>query len=444
MFAIIACMDLANAVTAVVTAVDGLRTAPVHSGSPTDLRTALKALKNADSKLQAQLARLMHAADTAGSHIGTGARDSAEWLGRETGTSTARNRVNTRLGEAMERSTQLADAVENGELSADKANLMVSAASDEIVDKQLIDEVAGLALNAVKPAVESWRARNHPDRDADVAAAQRSRRYLRLTGTADGMTRVDGLLDPESGSIIRSALDGLMSQSYADGTTRTSEQRCADAFTQLCTASAKGDIKGGRSNTKLLVTVPFETITERGHERGITNVGSTIDAATARKMACDAGIHRVITGARSSIIDFGHDTRLVPDNLFLALVTRDQHCRWPGCTIRPTWCDAHHIIHWTCDGPTDDENCVLLCHHHHQLSHQPGWSMSGTGSELRIEHPDGTSEISKPPGIRQPTSGAPPKPDTTQVANIGQEQRNHHGLTHEPPSGAVSEQLTLA
>ena len=225
------------------------------------------------------------------------------------------------------------------------------------------------------------------------------------------MTRVDGLLDPESAAIVRTTLDGVMNESAFDGTNRTRDQRCADALTQLAHAASKGEITGGRSNTKLLATVPFETITERAEERGRTHVGSTLDPATVRKLACDAGIHRVITGPASSVLDFGHETRLVPDNLFYALVARDQHCRWPGCTIRATWCDAHHIIEWTEHGPTSDHNCVLLCHRHHQLSHQPGWKISGDATEMLVQHPDGSIEVSKPPRATSPrvgTSGREP------------------------------------
>ncbi len=240
------------------------------------------------------------------------------------------------------------------------------------------------------------------------------------------MTRVDGLLDPESGAIVRSTLDGIMHQTAFDGTSRTRDQRCADSLVQLAHAASKGDIAGGRSNTKLLATVRFDTIVERAGHRGVTHVGGTLDPATVRKLACDAGIHRVITGPGSSILDFGHETRLVSDNLFLALVARDQHCRWPGCTIRATWCDAHHNIEWVDHGPTTDDNCVLLCHHHHQLSHQMGWKIDGNGGELRIHHPDGTTEVSHPPGA------APLRADS-----VSREQPATHAPTV-PISGVAS------
>lgn len=391
-------MELAEAVDAAAAVADALGEVVLDGCNGTVLRDELARLKRVQSKVDAQVGRLTHAADAAGAFIGTGARDTAEWLALQTGTSTRKNRTAADVGAAMAKSEELNDAVCSGRLSSDQAAAIVGAAGDLAVDETLLDEVAELPLNGVRPAVEAWRSRTDPECDADVASVQRARRYLRLSSHADGMTRLEGLLEPEAGAIVRATLDGIMNESHRDGTTRTRDQRCHDALVQLADAAAKGDLKGGRSNNKLLVTVPFETVVERAAERGHTHVGPTLDAATVRKLACDAGIHRVITGPASSILDFGHHTRLVPDNLFLALVARDGGCRWPGCSIRATWCDAHHIIEWTDHGPTDEDNCVLLCHRHHQLSHEPGWQVAGTGTELVIHHPDGATQVSKPPG----------------------------------------------
>jgi hypothetical protein len=412
-------MRYPSAVTAVTAAVDALGAVDLEVVDVSEHGQLLVWLKQAQSKLDAHIGRATHAADAAGAFIGTGARDTAEWLAKETGTSARKNRTATALGEAMSKSAELADAVTSGTISTDKASMVVGAAGDEAVDTELLDAVTDLPLNSVKSAVEAWRARVHPDRDADVAEVQRSRRYLRLTGQADGMTLVEGLLDPESAAIVRTTLDGLMSQSAFDGTNRTRDQRCVDALTQLAHAASKGEIKGGRSNTKLLATVSFETITERAMERGHTHVGATLDPSTVRKLACDAGIHRVITGPASSVLDFGRETRLVPDNLFHALVARDQHCRWPGCTIRATWCDAHHVVEWTDHGPTSDANCALLCHRHHQLSHQPGWKITGDATEMFIHHPDGSSEVSRPPGVVSPRAGTPGREPPIHGAPIG-------------------------
>ncbi len=399
-------MDATSAIAAVGAAVDALAAAPLDTADAAELRTQLSSLKVAESKLTAQLGRFTHAADAVNAWVGTGARDTAEWLGRETGTSTRKNRSAAELGEAMDRSAELAAAVTSGGLSSDKATAAAGAAGGHAIDADLLDEIADLPLPSVKPATERWRARNDAAGEEDRAARRRARRFLRLTGADDGMTRVEGLLDPSSASIVRTTLDAIMNESAFDGTDRTRDQRCADALAQLAAAASKGDISGGRSNAKVLAITPFETVCDRGELPGWSHVGTTLDAATIRQMCCDAGIHRVVSGPGSSILDFGRETRLVSDNLFLALVARDQHCRWPGCTVRATWCDAHHVIEWLDGGGTSERTCALLCHYHHSVTHLPGWSVTGDGHEFTIHHPDGTTQVSRPPR----SVGAPPDP----------------------------------
>lgn len=393
-------MEITRAITAVGLAADSCARVDLDAVGVTELRSQLAQFRTSMSRLEAQFARMAHAADRAGAHLGTGARDTAEWVGRQTGTSTTRNRTSAELGEAMSKSTELADAVTSGLISNDQANAAVGVAGGLALDAALIDEISSLPLASVRSAAESWRAANDAERETDRSAQQRSRRFLRLTGQADGMTRVDGLLDPESAAIVRTTLDAVMNESVFDESGRRRDQRCADAWVQLSKAASKGKIAGGRSNAKVLATVAFETITERGAARGATHAGPTIDADAIRQMACDAGIHRVVTGPGSSILDFGRENRLVSENLFLTLVARDQHCRWPGCTIRATWCDAHHVTEWGHHGRTNESTCALLCHHHHSLTHQPGWKVTGDGHEFTIHHPDGTIEVSRPPAVR--------------------------------------------
>lgn len=446
-------MEIRAAIMAVGDAADSCALVDLDGVGAVELRRQLASFRTGLSCLEAQYARMAHAAEQAGAHLGTGARDTAEWVGNQTGTSTSKNRVAAGLGEAMAKSPELADAVNSGLISSDKANAAVGVAGGLTFDAEFVEEISVLPLASVRPAAEQWRAANDAEREADRAAQQRSRRFLRLSGQADGMTRVEGLLDPESAAIVRTSLDAVMNESAFDESGRRRDQRCADAWVQLSKAASKGQIVGGRSNAKVLVTVPFETVTERGTARGVTHAGPSIDADAVRQMACDAGIHRVVTGPGSSVLDFGRENRLVSENLFLALVARDQHCRWPGCTIRATWCDAHHVTEWGHQGRTNESTCVLLCHHHHSLTHQPGWTVTGDGHEFVVHHPDGTTQTSRPPttrstapvgSMRSAGSAArsselaskpdpPPEVSATRAAHGGREPSSNHAH----PSGQL-------
>jgi hypothetical protein len=95
-------------------------------------------------------------------------------------------------------------------------------------------------------------------------------------------------------------------------------------------------------------------------------------------LACDATVIAAVLGAGSQPLDIGRATRTVPAGIRRALVARDHHCAFPGCTIPPAWCHAHHVWFWADGGPTALNNLVLLCPHHHRLIHHSDWECAIT------------------------------------------------------------------
>ena len=100
--------------------------------------------------------------------------------------------------------------------------------------------------------------------------------------------------------------------------------------------------------------------------------GTILAATSVQRLFCDAGVHRVFTTGRSSILDYGTTTRTVPAPLYNALII-DQHCRFPGCDRPPEWTEAHHVQWVTRGGVTNLDNLALVCTRHHHLLHAPGW-----------------------------------------------------------------------
>jgi hypothetical protein len=128
-----------------------------------------------------------------------------------------------------------------------------------------------------------------------------------------------------------------------------------------------------------------------GHGR-LLNTGEHIDAETARRLACDAQITRVIAGPDGEILDLGRTTRSTPPKFKRALAVRDGHCVFPGCRMPPNKCSPHHILWWGKHfGPTSLWNLALLCHHHHHLVHEGRWTMArAPDGTLQFRRPDGT------------------------------------------------------
>ncbi|WP_457972420.1 DUF222 domain-containing protein [Arthrobacter sp. D1-17] len=100
-----------------------------------------------------------------------------------------------------------------------------------------------------------------------------------------------------------------------------------------------------------------------------------VTASTVRKIACDADIIPILLGSEGRILDIGRTTRVFPPHIRKALTARDQGCAFPNCTIPAPWCEAHHTTYWSHGGPTNTDNGVLLCTHHHHLIHKEHWQI---------------------------------------------------------------------
>ncbi len=224
----------------------------------------------------------------------------------------------------------------------------------------------------LRQAVSHWQQQiDYPAALDDTDTAHRRRRFY-FNQTYQGMWSVAGDLDPESGHVIATALHSHTDPANLDPDDRRSmPQRNADALTDICRFWLDHNdtiaISGGE-RPHITVTVPYGTLT--GDERRLGEIdGSAVDPEAIRRLACDAGIVRIITDGESQPLDIGRRTRTVSPAMRRALELRDKGCAWAGCDAPASWCDAHHIIHWADGGITALINLILLCRKHHMAAH---------------------------------------------------------------------------
>jgi hypothetical protein len=127
------------------------------------------------------------------------------------------------------------------------------------------------------------------------------------------------------------------------------------------------------------VLVDLEVLEGRVPGFATLGSGASISGPEAAHLAADAVVTRVVTSGRSQVLDVGRSVRSVPPAIAKAVIARDRHCRFRGCTSPPWACEVHHLVPWALGGPTSLANLGLLCWHHHKLVH--------AGQPTRL-HPD--------------------------------------------------------
>ena len=214
---------------------------------------------------------------------------------------------------------------------------------------------------------------------------------LWLRERRDGRLGLEGWLDPEHGSMVRSLIEQLATRHPAvDGVpdTRTVPQRHADALIELCDrARATDEFSTTRGEPPhLTVTIDWDAL-RTGVGSAILDYGQRSSASEARRLACDCTLIPVVLGSDSEPLDVGREMRTVPLGIRRALVARDLGCSFPGCGRPPRVCDAHHARSWIDGGETSVHNCCLLCEMHHQQVHLQGWDVTIHGGRVEFRPP---------------------------------------------------------
>jgi len=379
-------------------ATDELRAQDLRSLADDDLASDLDEIERVVRVLEAERARRLAEFERRRAHENDGFLSVSAWLvaRHRVAPSTATRRI--RMARSLEVMPQAAQAFSGGELS-DSAVGLLAAARESLpeaftrCEEALLEAARTLPVAALRSVIEYWR------QSQDLAEAEREederfeQRNLNVSPTLHGMVRVDGDLDPETGQSLMSALRAVMdadARTHPSPEFRRPGQRRADALGQICRvwmdSSDRPAILGERPH--VVVTLDLEALEGRAGRSELQDAG-VVTPESARRLACDARVSRVITDGASQPLELGRSSKVVPPSLRRAVTVRDGGCRFPGCGRPPGWCDAHHVQHWADGGATSLDNLVLLCRPHHRAIHR-GFGLEMVDGQPVFSRPDGT------------------------------------------------------
>ena len=286
-----------------------------------------------------------------------------------------------------------------GNVTSDGIRLLTQARNRHPDAFELHEGVFGdiatvLSTSELRGAIAHWEQQVDFPSTLERVKELRRRRTLSLSQSWEGVWHIRGELDPETGSMVDAALRSRtdpsnisranIGRANSDPSHTEEEdrrfpwQRRADALAEICAfwlGHNNTIATSGGNKPHITVTLDFETLLGI-RDRLPTINGTSVDPETVRRLACDAGIVRIIVDAQGQPLDVGRSQRTVTPAIRRALDLRDRGCTWTGCDAPAAWCDAHHLVHWADGGATSLENSVLLCRKHHVGVHEGSDTLS--------------------------------------------------------------------
>ena len=415
-----------------------------------DLIAASRSWEAKVTALQTDAARLIAQQQSHGDGGASVLRDQA-------GKSKFQARRSLSTAEVLDEMPGLRSAVDSGEVSLANAERLADAAQH--TDPETVDSASDLlALARELPPdkfareASAWTQRHQPDHGHGDWLHKRRQRYLRTWRQKDGNVRLDGLLDPETGTRICNRLQGTAEElrrqdqqsartndedsglgpspssgsgSAGDGQTvseglsfsggpagsqspsagggpnggeglRSWDQLRADALDLLTSGDAEGPKtggSGGRPKAEIIAVADIGVLTGDNPSGRCEIPGAgPVPPEVLQRIACDAQLTGVIF-ADGKPLYHGATVRTATGAQWRMLIARDRGC--VGCGADHSQCQAHHIVPYARSRRTDIDNLVLVCWRCHHNIHNHHW---------RVVHRNGK------PALQPPDHSEPPNP----------------------------------
>jgi hypothetical protein len=353
-----------------------------------------KGLRAAIDALEGEFAYDARVAQKSGDHRVAGNVSAATWISRLCGMSVPSAKDRLCVGEQLESLPMVAEALSKGKISYQSASVICHQREKLGEKNELLDEEQWLGF-AHKHTIQdlNWIG-DHMRYAVDPEGFEREteedyeKRFLYIS-EMNGMYHLSGVLDPESGAALKTAIDGLAKRLGHDDS-RTPKQRRADAFTEIVYHAMDEGKLPNRNGVRphITVTTTLEGLKgELGAAASELEPGVLISSKTVQRLACDGTLSRVLK-ADSVVIDVGRATRSISPGQRRGLKAQYRGCCGPGCDRSINWTTPHHIEFWARGGPSDLPNFLPLCYYHHRLVHEGGWQVIKVDEEVRFIPPD--------------------------------------------------------
>src|ERR1700694_381493 len=354
----------------------------------------LKQRRSLIDRLEARFAAKVHEATARGDHLVNGHCSAVSWV-MDTFTmsqSSASDRL--RVGKQLESLPDVADALVSGQIGYQSAAVIchlrdqLGERGDELDQEEFIGYARQLSVKGMRHLAAHTRYVMDPDGFDRDTEENYEERFLHIS-EMKGMYHLTGVLDPEGGAALKTAIESLAKKLGPDDG-RTPKPRRADAMVEVVHHGMDQGTLPRRNGVRphITVTTTIDGLkAELGAAASELESGMPISSTTVQRLACDGTLSRVQRAA-SIVVAVGRATRATSPAQSRALKARYRGCAGPGCDRPINWTSTHHIEFWARSGPNNLRNMLPLCYYHHRLVHEGGWQMVKAGEGVRFIPPD--------------------------------------------------------
>lgn len=382
------------------------------------LGDALATLTRIESRATALRLEIVAVADRRRVADATADTGTDAWVARLTGTTRAQAAGGIRLARLLEtKYAATREAFAAGRLRVDQVRVIVHAAEQapaeatpsqvRQAEEWLVDRATGDATRSGRPT-DARRLRQTARRmfahlDADLAdrheaillgretRSAEAETFLTLHDNGNGTFSGRFMIPELHGQLLRQQLQQLTAprrwgrdrsgQPVIDPTAAgdngriSTEDKYGDALCELIEHLPADGWKGHAGNgTEVIVTLSLDALLTGVGAAGL-DTGVAVTAGEARRLACGAGLVPAVLDGDSLPLDLGRKRRLHTATQRRALALLHDTCAVAGCERPFAWCEIHHRQPWSRGGPTDLDNGLPLCGHHHRRAHDPAFDL---------------------------------------------------------------------
>ncbi|WP_341231209.1 DUF222 domain-containing protein, partial [Nocardioides salarius] len=369
---------ISGAVARIHSALDEVAEVPTWSMSQTATAEALVDIARLEARVVELKSRTLAHAETVAVAETNASPSVAVWHSNATRSTKRESFRQVRLAAGLDRHDLVREGLGRGEMVAEQASVICTALDElpddldasvleqatkalvafaEVHDAKALRVLGRRILEVVAPEVaEAWEAEQleKEEQEAEKSAVFRMRE--------DGHGRIKGSFTVPllAGQMLERALLAFAAPKHQIATRAAEEgeheeqneapvpvrrptaQRLGAAFVELVERLDPHDLpKAGGVNATVVVTMTLDFLRD-GLVAATLDTGDRISAATARRLACEAGVVPVVLGGNSQPLDVGRAKRYFTPGQRVAMGIRDGGCTARGCDAPPAMCHAHH------------------------------------------------------------------------------------------------------